>query len=209
MFKFLYNKYVKKTYTSPNNEINFYSVNEKFGCFSNFWTASPIISKKLGYFPTSEHFFQAMKYFDHDMPYLEIIRAAYTPAESAALGRDRSVPLRPDWEQVKDDVMRLAIAYKFNQNRALYSVLYNTDKKKLIEHTVNDKYWGDAGDGTGKNMLGILLMELRGVISKDEDVFNSFSSHIEEDNFWQCNPNYKTNIQTYIETLEQKLFPDA
>ena len=32
---------------------------------------------------------------------------------------------------------------------------------KLVEHTRNDSYWGDGGDGTGKNMLGQVLMSLR------------------------------------------------
>jgi hypothetical protein len=30
-----------------------------------------------------------------------------------------------------------------------------------VEHTTNDRYWGDGGDGSGKNRLGALLMELR------------------------------------------------
>ena len=31
----------------------------------------------------------------------------------------------------------------------------------LVEHTVNDHYWGDGGDGSGKNRLGQLLMQVR------------------------------------------------
>lgn len=30
-----------------------------------------------------------------------------------------------------------------------------------IEHTRNDRYWADGGDGKGKNMLGVVLMETR------------------------------------------------
>ena len=32
---------------------------------------------------------------------------------------------------------------------------------KLVEHTTNDSYWGDGGDGRGRNMLGQLLMQVR------------------------------------------------
>jgi predicted NAD-dependent protein-ADP-ribosyltransferase YbiA (DUF1768 family) len=32
---------------------------------------------------------------------------------------------------------------------------------KIIEHTENDDYWGDGGDGSGKNMLGQILMRIR------------------------------------------------
>lgn len=31
----------------------------------------------------------------------------------------------------------------------------------ILEHTSNDRYWGDGGDGKGKNMLGITLMAVR------------------------------------------------
>ena len=32
---------------------------------------------------------------------------------AAKMGRDRSRPLRKDWEQVKDELMRTAVAAKF------------------------------------------------------------------------------------------------
>ncbi len=31
----------------------------------------------------------------------------------------------------------------------------------LVEHTKNDSYWGDGGDGSGRNQLGKLLVQLR------------------------------------------------
>jgi len=30
-----------------------------------------------------------------------------------------------------------------------------------VEHTDNDSYWADGGDGSGRNMLGVLLMSVR------------------------------------------------
>ena len=32
---------------------------------------------------------------------------------------------------------------------------------QIVEHTKNDAYWGDGGDGSGRNMLGRILMEVR------------------------------------------------
>jgi predicted NAD-dependent protein-ADP-ribosyltransferase YbiA (DUF1768 family) len=40
-------------------------------------------------------------------------------------------------------------------------LLLGTGEAELVEHTRNDNYWGDGGDGTGKNRLGQLLIELR------------------------------------------------
>jgi len=77
------------------------------------------------------------------------------------MGRDRKRPLRRDWESVKDQVMREALAAKFEQHPELAELLLSTGDEPLVEHTTNDNYWADGGDGSGKNMLGRLLVELR------------------------------------------------
>lgn len=100
-----------------------------------------------------------MKYND---PVLrERVRACVTPREAAAIGRDRTLPIRPDWEQVKEDVMRVALRAKFTQHANIRRLLLDTGDAILVEHTRNDRYWGDGGDGSGRNRLGVLLMELR------------------------------------------------
>ena len=55
---------------------------------------------------------------------------------------------------------------KFSQHDDLKILLLSTGEAKLIEHTENDAYWGDGGDGKGKNYLGILLMQVREEISQ-------------------------------------------
>jgi ribA/ribD-fused uncharacterized protein len=80
---------------------------------------------------------------------------------AARMGRNRTLPLRSDWESVKDDIMREALRAKFGQHPGLKSLLLSTADAELVEHTKNDNYWADGGDGSGKNRLGALLMELR------------------------------------------------
>lgn len=141
--------------------IRFYQVNKPYGFFSNF-SAHPIhVRGKI--WPTSEHYFQAMKF--EGTPHEEEVRVAATPAEAARIGRDRALPLRNDWESVKDDVMRVALEAKFTQHEELRAHLLNTGSAEIVEHTENDAYWADSGNGTGKNMLGVLLMELRKKLS--------------------------------------------
>ncbi len=36
--------------------------------------------------------------------------------------------------------------------------LLQTGQSRLVEHTSNDSYWGDGGDGTGHNKLGIVIL---------------------------------------------------
>ena len=58
--------------------------------------------------------------------------------------------------------MKKALRFKFDQNKDLKDELLATNPAYLVEHTKNDKYWGDGGGrGKGINMLGILLMDLR------------------------------------------------
>ncbi len=137
--------------------INFYSVSDAYGEFSNF-AGFPI---RLGgkRWPTSEHYFQAQKF--EDAAYREEIRTAKSPMIAARLGRSRKQKLRREWESVKVGVMRDAVRAKFTQYEELKALLLGTGDAKLVEHTVNDAYWGDGGDGSGRNMLGQMLMELR------------------------------------------------
>jgi ribA/ribD-fused uncharacterized protein len=146
------------------NPIRFYRVSEPFGEFSNF---SPHGFELCGKrWPTSEHYFQAQKFAgtEHE----DELRLAKSPMVVARMGRSRQRPLRQDWEMEKENIMREALLAKFTQNPALRSLLLSTGEAEIIEHTTNDKYWGDGGDGRGKNRLGILLMELRDQLKREQ-----------------------------------------
>ena len=144
-------------------EIRFYSVNDEFGCFSNFAPYPITINGKT--WPTSEHYFQAQKFVGTKRE--EEIRKVKSPMEAAKMGRSRKHKLRPDWESVKVRIMRNAVLAKFEQHADIRAILLDTGSAKLIEHTTNDNYWGDGGDGSGKNKLGLLLMEIREKLRND------------------------------------------
>ncbi|KAL6063401.1 Swarming motility protein YbiA [Balamuthia mandrillaris] len=145
--------------SAPNDKrvIQFYNEKEKYGFFSNF-SPHPILLGEREW-PTTEHYFQAQKFAGTDWE--EQIRLAPDPKTAKAMGRSRHHPLRADWEQVKDSVMRECLVAKFTQHKDLRAKLVATGNAKLVEHTRNDSYWGDGGDGSGKNMLGRTLMSVR------------------------------------------------
>jgi N-glycosidase YbiA len=150
------------------DKILFYRANEiPYGVFSNFDTKHPITLKGLVWL-TTEHYFQAQKF--PGTQYEEQIRLAPKPRIAADMGRDREHPLRQDWETVKDDVMRDAIRAKFTQHADAREILMTTGDAELVEHTTNDSYWADGGDGSGKNMLGKILMEIRKELTDAETV---------------------------------------
>jgi ribA/ribD-fused uncharacterized protein len=141
----------------PRAVINFYSTTGEYGCFSNFSRHSVHLKGKR--WPTSEHYFQAQKFAGE--PDEEEIRKAAKPSLAASMGRNRKRPLRREWEGVKENVMLEALRAKFTQHEELKATLLGTGDAVLVEHTANDAYWGDGGDGTGKNRLGQLLMKVR------------------------------------------------
>ena len=138
--------------------IHFYDESHDYGWLSNFASCPIFLDGKL--WPTTEHYYQAMKYAGQ--PYEETVRSAHSPMVSKTLTRDPQHPPRADWDAVKDHAMLAALRAKFTQYTHLRTLLLGTGDALLVEHTANDSYWGDGGDGSGKNMLGTLLMRVRG-----------------------------------------------
>jgi ribA/ribD-fused uncharacterized protein len=54
-----------------------------------------------------------------------------------------------------------ALRAKFTQHEELTATLLGTGDALLMGHTANDSYWGDGGEGSGMNRLGILLMRVQ------------------------------------------------
>ena len=72
------------------------------------------------------------------------------PKAAKALGR--RIPLRPDWEYIKEGVMYAILLEKFTDAR-LRKWLISTKDHKLIEgNTWNDRYWGVC-KGKGRTVL--------------------------------------------------------
>jgi N-glycosidase YbiA len=140
--------------------IYFYSTREQYGCFSNFSYHGFELDSLYWY--TSEHYFQAQKFIG--TPDLEEIRLAKTPKDAARMGRDWKRPLRADWEQVKDDIMRKAVLRKFEIHTDIREILLSTGDEEIVENSPIDYYWGCGANGSGKNMLGIILMEVREIL---------------------------------------------
>lgn len=139
--------------------IYFYSTQGEYGCFSNFSTHGFELDGQ--YWKTAEHYFQAQKFAG--TKFEEQVRLAYSAKHAAEMGRRRDFPLRDDWESVKDEVMRRAVQHKFETHADIRAVLLNTGDADLVENAPGDYYWGSGKDGTGKNRLGQILMDVRAV----------------------------------------------
>jgi hypothetical protein len=146
--------------------IYFYGIRDRYGCFSNF---SPHgFELDDAYWPTSEHYFQAQKFVG--TPHADQIREVKTARDAAKMGRDRKRPLRPDWNEVKDDIMRKAVLRKFETHADIREILLATNDEPIVENSPVDYYWGCGKDGSGKNQLGLILMEVREILRNADSV---------------------------------------
>ena len=103
-----------------------------------------------------EHAYQSHKTLNEDSR--ELIRKAKDPAVAKKLGK--GVEMRPDWDSVKEDLMRTFIRAKF-ESPFLADLLLKTEDAELVHvNTWNDRVWGVCR-GSGQNLLGKILMEVR------------------------------------------------
>lgn len=117
---------------------------------------------EFGSKPTVEHIFQSMKTTDM----AEQIWVLSAPTPGTAKRRGRKVTMRPDWNDIRLDVMEMCLRQKF-ADPFLANALLSTGTAELIEgNHWNDTFWGVC-NGKGENHLGKLLMKIRKELQDD------------------------------------------
>lgn len=115
-------------------------------------------------FPSTEHAYQAMKSFDHNVRLQFSTAAGLTCKEARQLGQE--ILLRADWSKIRDQVMEDVLRLKFAVGSDLAQRLISTDDEELCEgNRHHDCHFGichcDKCGGIGENRLGIIQMMLR------------------------------------------------
>ncbi|MBE0465815.1 MAG: NADAR family protein [Candidatus Desulforudis sp.] len=154
--------------------IKFCRTLEAYGFMNN---VSPYKIELDGHvWPTVEHYYQANKFDEaaeityssgRTIPVRYHIRCQPTAKMAAIEGRRRDIPIRPDWEEVKDEIILKALRAKFTQHPKLREKLLATGDEELVNDSPHDSYWGTGPDGSGENRLGVLLMQVREDLSKE------------------------------------------
>jgi len=147
--------------------IKFYTTKGEFGFMSNFFRSQINCFGRT--WQTSEHAYQAQKFSGMNQEDYDAIHACANPMAAAIVGRDPNRTCRPDWEQVRADVMRFVVFHKFSQNATIRDALLATGDRPLFEYDTKrgDQYWAVDANGVGKNMLGVILMEVREILRED------------------------------------------
>lgn len=121
---------------------------------SNFWPASVHLRELT--FSSVEAAYQAAKTRDVA---IQKKFCGLSPVEAKRFGRN--IPLREDWEEVKEKAMLYFLEQKFAPGSQLArKLLYTGDAVLVEENSWGDRYWGVCR-GSGENRLGKLLMQVR------------------------------------------------
>lgn len=141
--------------------ILFYGKSRPYFEFSNWYRAKFTLDGKE--WPTSEHYFMAMKTLDPG--HREQIRKAATPAVAKNLaGPGGIIQLRSGWDGMKYNVMYRACLAKFEQNPELSALLLSTGDATIHEDC-SDPWWGGGPNyPDGRDMLGRVLVAVRAAL---------------------------------------------
>ncbi len=140
----------------------------EYNWLSNFYVAPITVGNGPYTFQTNEHAFQASKWHAMDQSdtnaikdYIQSIISNDDPKRAKYAGRSVKIDLAK-WESIKVWCMRDLVFTKFKQHPELQTKLIDTGAAMLVEGNIwGDKFWGRV-DGKGLNVLGSLLMEVRG-----------------------------------------------
>lgn len=145
--------------------VRFRKTNEAFGGLSNMAPGFPVVV--AGHrIRTSEALYQACRF-----PHMPEVQQMILNERSPMTAKMRSKPYRkdsrPDWDDVRVKVMKWCLRAKLICNwRAFSELLLSTDDRPIVEDSRKDSYWGampqDDDTLNGQNVLGRLLMDLRG-----------------------------------------------
>lgn len=127
----------------------------KYAFLSNYYKCRIVDREYPGLIYNSvEAAFQAAKSRD------EKTRLIFTEISSNfAKKLGRKLPLREDWEQIKDSMMEYYCRQKFS-NPELRRKLIAVEEPIVEDNWWNDTYWGVC-NGIGKNKLGQILTKIR------------------------------------------------
>ena len=144
--------------------VGFYE--REFYVFSNF---SSFQVEWMGYlWPTSEHAYQAARFFDSSPQYVQKIKDTRSAHEAFEIAQGNKQYQRDNWEAIKKEVMLEICRHKLQQNPYVWHKLELTNDEHLVEDSPVDSFWGWGADRQGRNELGKVWMKLREEVQNGE-----------------------------------------
>ncbi len=157
-----------------------YKVDGEYGDLSNMSNGFPIQICGLT-IPSSEALFQMCRYPHNPEWQADIMSSPHAmQAKMKARKESRPKQSRPDWEQIKPDMMRWVLRIKLaSYPRRMAALVRWSGKGPLVEQSKKDREWGAVLETDnvlrGDNLLGRLWGEIR------DDVREKFDTNRERE----------------------------
>lgn len=155
-------------FVKPDTDRQVFFYEQDFYVLSNFSafririnTFSPLGSPREIIFDTSEAAYHWYKFIGNAPNIAGDILTAPSAHEAFKIAERNKVLRRPDWDDVKVDIMRHVLRLKVQQHEYVRRKLLATGDRELIEDSWRDDFWGWGPNRDGQNMLGKLWMEVR------------------------------------------------
>lgn len=142
------------------NVIGFWQEKEKYGCFSNFHPCR-FIWQGIEFNCSEQAFMYAKATYFNDIETANQILLETDPKKIKKLGRKVKNFDDAKWSEVRYNFMLTINRVKYTQNEDLRNILLSTGNRTIVEDSPFDYIWGIGKDGSGQNLLGKVLMELR------------------------------------------------
>lgn len=152
-----------------HGRISFFSLSDANYALSNS-APYPVYYNGVKY-ATAEHLFHSLKFPSHPEISLKI-RRAKTPLEAIRIARSHT-PLYPEgWfnDALNVRVMQRVVLAKFSQHESLREALLATEEAEIVNASPTDVFWGEGGEGRGRNVLGKVIGSVREVLRLNEGV---------------------------------------
>lgn len=142
--------------------IGFYE--REFYCFSNFSSFSVKWKGKL--WPTSEHAYQASRFMGKNIKIVNKIQKATSADDAYRIAKNNLGEEFRTYTSNDIAIMEDIIRQKLRQNPYVMHKLLQTGKRKIIEDSPKDSFWGWGSKRDGRNELGKIWMKLRDEVFK-------------------------------------------
>lgn len=140
-----------------NNIICFGDGHDVYGAFAN---AAPYAIRLDGItWPTVAHYLTVQRYPELNWM---LVRGCPGVHDLRCLVLERAPVEGTRWDAWRDDYLERALAAKFTQHLDLEELLIGTGNAELVYVCETDRHLGRATNGYGRNVLGRLLMRVRG-----------------------------------------------
>lgn len=136
---------------------------QDFYVFSNF--SAFTLEWKGVKFDTSEAAYHWEKFPLHS-DICSAIRFAPSAHEAFKIAERNKHLRRPDWDDVKFDIMRDIIRAKVQQHEYVRRKLLVSGEREIVEDSWRDPVWGWGPNRDGQNMLGKIWMEVRDELNR-------------------------------------------